>query len=201
MKSSPAPTSRITHEYFIGMRGMCHGPQGVEKTDWISTLIPSSSNDVRAAGKPIPTTTTTPKPNSSGAVNHLSGGSIGHMWWGVIFFHGDKGSKMLTTLRFWLSTRAGRLLYILSPGYYGAKWDSYGKYNKYAGADFFRWITVCAACNRKHWPCQATHISYLNRFNMALSGISVRANCAEDNVSNNRLNPISQTCSLEVRSR
>lgn len=40
---------------------------------------------------------------------------------------------------------------------------------------------------------QTTHISYLNTFNMALSEISVKANCAEDNVSNNRLNPISQT--------
>lgn len=45
------------------------------------------------------------------------------------------------------------------------------------------------------------HISYLNKFNMALSGISVRANCAEDNVSNNRLNPISQAHPLEVQFR
>lgn len=45
---SPAPASRITHEYFSGMCGMCHGL-------WrrLNGLFPSSHN-VGSATKPIP---------------------------------------------------------------------------------------------------------------------------------------------------
>lgn len=56
---SSAPTSRISHEYFSDMWGVCHGSQPVELTG--SALYPPSS----------PSKATPPHPTPCAAINHV----------------------------------------------------------------------------------------------------------------------------------
>lgn len=118
--------------------------------------------------------------------------------------HSERGSKMIPTCRFALPRLAVLLLLICSiPRCLMSliRKQLQTVKHKYVCTDCFGCISAYTRYAGKHWPCHATHILYLSKLHMALSGISVRANCAEDNVSNNRLNPISQTYPLEVSFR